>query len=87
MKYVLNGKIYNTDTACCICVGKMLCGSNYNQFYRSPVELYQTKKGNYFVVYLNDRHAEAITENRAKKIMQEYAYEEYIALFSELEEA
>lgn len=87
MKYVLNGKIYNTDAARCICVGKMICSSNYNQCYKASVELYQTQKGNYFVVYLNDRHAEAITDLRAKKIMQEYAYDAYLASFGELEEA
>jgi len=88
MKYVLNGKIYDTDKAEEMCVGRLSRPYDFNSTYVVvPVVLYQTKKGNYFVVYCHDHHAEAISEECAKQILQESDYEKYVESFGELEEA
>lgn len=82
MKYVLDGKIYDTDKAEELCVGYV-----YDTSVVMPVTLYQTKKGNYFVVYCHSRQAEAVTEDRAKEILQKSDYAKYAESFGELEEA
>lgn len=48
MKRIINGKTYNTDTA--ENVGNGDSGHNIGDCYRRTVEIYRTKKGNYFIV-------------------------------------
>ncbi len=51
MKRILNGMIYNTETAEHICTGDNGC--EMNDGYRRTEELYRTPKGNYFVYNCN----------------------------------
>lgn len=45
MKKIINGKVYNTETAECIAdEGKSLCN-----FYSTSESLYRTKKGAFFI--------------------------------------
>lgn len=47
-KAIINGKVYNTETANHVCSWDN--GKYKNDFYRMDFDLYQTKKGQYFVV-------------------------------------
>lgn len=77
MKYIMDGKIYDTDTSEIILI------------YEIRNVLYKTKKGNYFNVQeLPDRTiTNVVSEDTVKKILLEYNYDKYAELFGPLEEA
>ena len=53
-------------------------------------ELYRSDKGNYLLVHEDDTSiviGEAIEESEAKNLLMRYAYDKYVELFGELEEA
>lgn len=99
MKKVINGKMYNTDTA--KMVGRVSKGESFNYFIE---ELYQ-KKTNEFFIYgeggAMTKYAEScgnnnwcggckitpVTEQEAKEWAEEYLNgDEYIEIFGEPEE-
>jgi len=51
MKQIINGKIYNTETATEVACGDN--GLNYGDCRRRTEELYITKNGNYFICNKN----------------------------------
>lgn len=77
MKYIMDGKIYNTETSEIILIYK-ICNV-----------LYKTKKGNYFNIQeLPDRTiTNVVSEDTVKKILLKYNYDKYAELFGPLEEA
>lgn len=75
MTYVMDGKMYDTETSEVILM--------YN------VYLYKTKKGNYFMLKeLPDKTiTNVVSEDTVKKILLDHNYDKYAELFGPLEEA
>ena len=92
MKYVIDGKMYDTETSEVILIYKI---RNLDVFLFSArftpcdVYLYKTKKGNYFTLkVLPDRTiTSVVSEDTVKKILLEHNYDKYAELFGPLEEA
>ena len=77
MKYIMDGKIYDTETSEVILI------------YKIRNVLYKTKKGNYFnlKVLPNMTITNVVSEDTVKKILLEHNYDKYTELFGPLEEA
>ena len=92
MKYVMDGKLYDTETSEVILIYK-ICNLDVflfsAKFTPCDVYLYKTKKGNYFTLkVLPDRTiTNVVSEDTVKKILLEYNYDKYAELFGPLEEA
>lgn len=92
MKYVIDGKMYDTETSEVILRYK---ARNLDVFLFSArftpcdVYLYKTKKGNYFTLkVLPDRTiTNVVSEDTVKKILLDHNYDKYAELFGPLEEA
>ena len=92
MKYIMDGKIYDTETSEVILRYKT---RNLDVFLFSArftpcdVYLYKTKKGNYFTLkVLPDKTiTNVVSEETVKKILLEHNYDKYAELFGPLEEA
>lgn len=92
MRYVIDGKMYDTETSEVILRYKT---RNLDVFLFSArftpcdVYLYKTKKGNYFTLkVLPDRTiTNVVSEDTVKKILLEHNYDKYAELFGPLEEA
>lgn len=92
MKYIMEGKLYDTETSEVILIYKI---RNLDVFLFSArfipcdVYLYKTKKGNYFILKeLPDRTiTNVVSEDTVKKILLEHNYDKYAELFGPLEEA
>lgn len=87
MDKIVEGKLYSTDNA------EMVASdySNYKQsLWWSTIELWWTKKGNFFVIYDSEEgeELEVVEEERAKEIMEKYGdTDKYIEVFGEVEVA
>lgn len=92
MKYVMDGKLYDTETSEVILRYKT---RNLDVFLFSArftpcdVYLYKTKKGNYFTLkVLPDKTiTNVVSEDTVKKILLDHNYDKYAELFGPLEEA
>lgn len=101
MKKIINGKLYNTETAELITEWEN--GFTYNDFSYVSETLYQTKKGAYFIFYIGgamskyakhygqttsgSKGIKLLTEEEAKAwVMEHLEADEYIKLFGEVEE-
>lgn len=92
MRYVMDGKLYDTETSEVILIYKT---RNLDVFLFSArftpcdVYLYKTKKGNYFTLKeLPDKTImNVVSEEMVKKILLEHNYDKYTELFGPLEEA
>lgn len=101
MKKIINGKLYNTETADLIAEWEN--GFGYNDFYYVSETLYQTKKRAYFIYYTGGAMSKyathygqttsgstgikLLTEEEAKAwVMDHLEADEYIKLFGEVEE-
>lgn len=100
MKQIIDNKIYDTEKATKIfdfrrkCKGdKVLFYSNLYFWYWTDVQIYKTKKENYFLHYdASDGYKEfieAITEEEAKELIKKLNPDKYLELFGtiNLEEA
>lgn len=91
MKKVINGKVYNTETAKEIC--KYSNGKAWNDFDVFASELYQTKKGSFFVLEYDFQHVyvpliKVLSESEAKEYVEKYGNaDDYIKTFENVEEA
>lgn len=103
MKKVINGKLYNTETAKLL--GSYWNGRTCGDFYRISEELYVTKKGAYFLAGEGGAHTpyarlcgnnswcggaklRVLSEAEAKAWMEEHSNtEDYIAAFGTPEDA
>lgn len=91
-KFVMNDKVYDIDKSTIIAERAIL---RVRDFYNFIIErwqstndtgtIYQTKKGNYFLV--TDTAAYVLTVDQVKDYLKHYNYEKYVELFGELEEA
>ena len=75
MKRVIDGKLYDTDTATVIASDCYWDGHNYERHGRNTY-LLKTKKGNYFVVYLTMWQGErdalaAVSKDEAKGLYEQ----------------
>lgn len=93
MRFIISNKIYDTEKAEKLCVfskqweTSTIFGTLYP--YHNTT-LYRTAKGAYFLVgdFDYDRgKIEVITEAEAKTYLMHYAYNRYVEMFGELEEA
>lgn len=92
MKYVMDGKLYDTETSEVILRYKT---RNLDVFLFSArftpcdIYLYKTKKGNYFTLkVLPDKTiTNVVSEETVKKILLDHNYDKYAELFGPLEEA
>ncbi len=86
MKKVINGKLYNTETATEICTGF------FGNFNCNEVTLYKKENGEYFEHHeLNEfghrEWIEPVDENEAKRFAEEQMdYDDYVSFFGEVEE-
>ena len=92
MKYVMNGKMYDTETSEVILRYKTRDLDVFlfsARFTPCDVYLYKTKKGNYFTLkVLPDKTiTNVVSEETVKKILLEHNYDKYAKLFGPLEEA
>lgn len=87
MKKIINGKMYNTETAKKL--GWWSNGVSYSNFNRLEEALYLKKTGEYFIAadYYNGDDITPVTEAEAKCWAEEKLdADEYIAAFGEPEE-
>ena len=93
MKFIVNNKIYDTETAEKLCSFSeqwkvdTILGAIYP--YRDT-DLYRTKKGAYFIVSQGDYgrfEMRCVNEHEAKRYLMYNDYSKYVELFGELEEA
>lgn len=89
MKQVIEGKLYNTETATEIATDKYWDGSNWDRHGRTTT-LYKTKKGNYFTHFETRWQRErdsisAVEKEEAKEIYEALPEHktEYIEAFGE----
>lgn len=92
MKYVMDGKMYNTETSEVILRYKTRDLDVFlfsARFTSCDVYLYKTKKGNYFTLkVLPDKTiTNVVSEETVKKILLDHNYDKYAELFGPLEEA
>lgn len=107
MKSIVDNKLYDTEKADKIfdyiknvAESIWILGKEYKQNCWRDVDMYKTKKGNYFIhikqpnkennsVYYGYKkeYIEAITEEEAKRIVRKLDVEKSIELFGKVEEA
>lgn len=97
MKKIINNKLYDTEKGEKIFSfrQKRKTGNfgNLNIYSWFNVEVYKTKKNNYFFYgYIKDsldnkEYLEVVSEENIKEIMKELDPDKYIKLFGEIEEA
>ena len=97
MKKIIDNKLYDTEKAEKIFnfrqQRKTSKFGDYNFYSWFNVEVYKTKKNNYFFYgYIKDgldhkEFLEAVSEENVKDIMKELDPDKYIKLFGEIEEA
>lgn len=101
MKKIINGKVYNTDTATLLADYEYGYSRDFNYVYEA---LYLTKKGAFFIHYeggANSKYAEVVGQNQwsdgeglrlldedeAKEFLEKYGdTETYSKVFGEVEE-
>ena len=97
MKKIIDNKLYDTEKAEKIFNFRQRRKTgdfgNFNIYSLFDVEVYKTKKNNYFLHgYIKDTLAnkpfiEKVSEEEVKKIIKELNADKYIELFGEVEEA
>ena len=92
MKYVIDGKLYDTETSDVILIYKIRHLDVFLlnvEFTPCDVYLYKTKKGNYFILkeLPNRTITNVVNEETVKEILLEHDYDKYAELFGPLEEA
>ncbi len=94
MKFIINQKLYDTEKATLIAEGEKQFEEDsafFGKIYpKRDVKLYKTQKGAFFYVYNKDYGticAMAISEDEAKSWLMHKAYNKYVELYGELEEA
>lgn len=87
MKKIVEGKLYSTENA-------EIIASDYSGYKQSlwwtTIELWQTSKGNFFVVNESEegREMEVVDYSEAQELMEKIGDpDKYIAIFGEVEEA
>lgn len=94
MRFILNSKQYNTETATVICNGSMKI-ETYSRILGCSIfpthtgTLYRTKNGTYFFVFKGDYDKytmKLVTELEAKNFIAKNDYDKYVELFGEMEE-
>lgn len=88
MRKIINGKIYDEETATEIC--GYYNDKSWTDFDVFETTLYRTKKGNFFRVERGYSYTEfeTLTEKEAKRYVEKYGTaENYINCFGEPEEA
>lgn len=103
MKKIINGKLYNTETAKCL--GEWNNGERYGEFTYCEESLYKTKSGAYFIhgwggplskyaksdgnnSWSGGSHIEPVSYSAARDWAEEHLdADEYMELFGEVEEA
>lgn len=94
MKAILDGKLYNTETAeavieFCRRVDKGPVAWN-EKLHWTPSHtftLYKTQKGAYFEYDQDDKTIGVVSEENARKIVQKLDPDKYMEMFGEVEEA
>lgn len=92
-RHIMNDMVYDTKKAKKICSGYKrepvtLFGAKTGYSHNAPVDLYRTKKGNYFCIHTQDfDRGEILSVEDAKSIMKQYAYNEFCKLYGALPEA
>lgn len=92
MRYVMDGKMYDTETSEVILRYKTRDLDVFlfsARFTSCDAYLYKTKKGNYFTLkVLPDKTiTNVVSEETVKKILLDHNYDKYAELFGPLEEA
>lgn len=94
MKAIINDKLYDTDKAEVVFSLKREVadmevfwkpGRHLAKWHR--IDIYVTKKGNYFECDQDDQQIKSITQMEAKKTIKDLNPDEYIKIFGEVEEA
>lgn len=94
MKFIVSNKIYDTEKSEKLCTFQKqwesvsVWGIPYNP--NKETTLYRTAKGAYFLVAkfdYNEYRINVISEEQAKTHLMYKAYEKYVEMFGELEEA
>ena len=103
MKKIIEGKMYNTETA--VCLGSYDNGCAYTDFRFCEESLYRTKKGAFFIAgrggpmthyarscgdnnWCGGKDLRAVTEQEARDWMEQHCdAANYIAAFGQPEEA
>ena len=101
MKQIINGKLYDTDTATCL---GSYCYGNYGDFHHVSEELYQKKNGEFFLAgeggplseyavqtdtnsWSGGEQIIPYSENEARCWAEEHmSADEYIDVFGDVEE-
>lgn len=79
MKKIIDGKLYNTDTATFII-------TLYSGARNSQRDYYKTPKGAFFVHYVRTNTLDLISENTMKALLAEHDVDKYLELFGDEEE-
>ena len=93
MKFIVNNKLYDTEKAELLCTfskqweSKTIFGTLYPS---RETKLYKTAKGAFFltcVANYGTGYIEVISEATAKYYLMRNAYDKYVEMYGELEEA
>ena len=79
MKKVINGKVYNTESS-------ELILTLYNGIRRAQRDYYMTKKGAFFVHYVDVNDIELVPEQTMADLLMRYDVDKYEELFGSVEE-
>lgn len=79
MKKVIGTKVYNTETS------ELILTLN-NGLRRSQRDYYKTKKGAFFVHYVDINDIELVPELSMAELLMKYDVDKYIELFGAVEE-
>lgn len=76
MKQMIDGKLYNTETA-------ELILTLYSGARSSQRDYYMTKKGAFFVHYVRDGKLALVTEDTMKSLLATYDVDKYIEIWGD----
>lgn len=94
-KFVVDNKLYNTETANLLCEGKKQW-AEFNIIFNRDIypyrdtQLYKTEKGSFFFVYEKDygnKFIHVCTEQEAKEFLIYRNLDKYEEMYGKLEEA
>lgn len=90
-RYIMNNLVYDTQKSEKVASGYKRESVEYlgvTLWRNTMVDLFRTLNGRYFFVYVRDfNRGKTCSEEEAKRFLQQYNYEKYVALYGALEEA
>ncbi len=79
MRKIIDGKLYDTETA-------ELIFTHYPQGTNKRRDYYRTKKGTFFVHFVNVNKLELVTTDCMMDLLAEYDPDKYVEIFGKVEE-